>query len=106
QPMTDPGSGDTLVLNGEIYNYAELRSGLIGAGHSFQSSGDTAVMLRVLNTAGRSAVGTLRGMYAFGFWSARDRTLLLGRDPLGIKPLYVARNPDPHGSWSLLFASE
>ena len=106
QPMTDPGSGDTLVLNGEIYNYAELRSGLTAAGHSFQSSGDTAVMLRVLNTGGRSSVRTLRGMFAFGFWSSRERSLLIGRDPLGIKPLYLARNPDPRGSWSLAFASE
>jgi asparagine synthase (glutamine-hydrolysing) len=106
QPMVDASSGDVIVQNGEIYNYIELRQQLRAAGHEFHSSGDTAVMLRALSLAGTDAITTLRGMFAFGFWSVAQRSLTLARDPLGIKPLYFARNPDPRGSWSLAFASE
>lgn len=106
QPMVDPLMGHVLVLNGEIYNYQLLRGELEAAGHRFQSSGDTAVMLRALCVRGRQATRELRGMFAFAFWNTNDRTILLARDPLGIKPLYVVRNPDPHGQWSLAFASE
>ena len=104
QPMIDPTTGNVIVLNGEIYNYVEIRKRLIAAGHNFQSTGDTAVMLRSLT--GRGAIKNLRGMFAFALWSAADRSLILARDPLGIKPLYIAENPDPNGSWSLMFASE
>lgn len=106
QPMVDPTTGDVIVLNGEIYNYVELRNRLISGGHSFQSTGDTAVMLRALSLSGPESVKTLRGMFAFAFWSVKDCSLVIARDPLGIKPLYVARNADPGGRWSLLFASE
>ena len=106
QPMVDPTAGSVIVQNGEIYNYIELRNSLISAGHSFQSTGDTAVMLRALSIHGRSAVKTFRGMFAFAFWNLKDRSLVVARDPLGIKPLYIARNPDAQGSWSLAFASE
>jgi len=106
QPMVDPGSGDVLVLNGEIYNYVELRDRLARSGHEFRSTGDTAVLLRSLSEAGLEAIPALRGMFAFAFWDARARSLVLARDPLGIKPLYLASNPDRSGEWSLLFASE
>ena len=106
QPMVDPSSGDALVLNGEIYNYVELRRKLERRGHSFHSTGDTEVMLRALCVNGIAAIPELRGMFAFAFWQAGSRSLLLARDPLGIKPLYIARNPDPSGDWSLMFASE
>jgi asparagine synthase (glutamine-hydrolysing) len=106
QPMVDPTTGDVVVLNGEIYNYVELRKQLISTGHNFQSTGDTAVMLRALSLHGRHAIKTLRGMFAFAFWSVHDRSLIIARDPLGIKPLYVAHNTDPRGAWSLVFASE
>ncbi len=106
QPMVDPVTGDVVVLNGEIYNYVALRRRLIATGHTFQSSGDTAVMLRALSVNGRQAVRDFRGMFAFAFWNANERKLVVARDPLGIKPLYVARNPDPKGEWSLLLASE
>ena len=106
QPMIDDESQDVVVLNGEIYNYVELRERLIAAGHRFRSSGDTAVMLRALSVGGLRALQSLRGMFAFGLWDSSERTLTLARDPLGIKPLYVAFNPDPTGEWSLVFASE
>lgn len=106
QPMVDPVSGDVLVLNGEIYNYVALRDRLAGAGHKFQSSGDTAVMLRSLSVEGRQAVCGFRGMFAFAYWNTRERKLVVARDPLGIKPLYVARCSDPEREWSLIFASE
>jgi asparagine synthase (glutamine-hydrolysing) len=106
QPMVDPVTGHVVALNGEIYNYVELRDRLAAAGHTFQSTGDTAVMLRALSVHGRQAVAWLRGMFAFACWDANERKLLLARDPLGIKPLYVARNPEPRGEWSIAFASE
>jgi asparagine synthase (glutamine-hydrolysing) len=104
QPMVDPVTGHVVVVNGEIYNYLELRDRL--AGEKFQSTGDTAVMLRALGMHGRSAVGWLRGMFAFALWDPNERKLMMARDPLGIKPLYLAKNPEPHGEWSLVFASE
>lgn len=106
QPMVDPISGNVIVLNGEIYNYIELRNRLASAGHSFQSTGDTAVMLRALSVDSAHAIKALRGMFAFAFWDVKERSLVIARDPLGIKPLYIAHNADQRGTWSLLFASE
>jgi asparagine synthase (glutamine-hydrolysing) len=106
QPMIDPITGHVLVFNGEIYNYIDLRTRLVAQGQTFQSTGDTAVMLRDLGLYGADAIRRLRGMFAFALWDPGKRNLLLARDPLGIKPLYLARNPDPQGEWSLIFASE
>lgn len=106
QPMCDPVFGHVIVLNGEIYNYVELRNRLRAAGHRFESSGDTAVMLRALCEGGTDAIGQLRGMFAFAYWNSAERSLCLARDPLGIKPLYVARPRSASGEWSLAFASE
>jgi asparagine synthase (glutamine-hydrolysing) len=94
------------AFNGEIYNFRELRSELERDGQTFQSTGDTAVLLRALSLHGHAACAKLRGMFAFGRWDPKSRRLMLARDPLGIKPLYVCRNPDPNGRWSVLFASE
>lgn len=108
QPMIDQGSGRShvIVFNGEIYNFKDLRQQLEAQGERFVSSGDTAVMLRLLALRGPEAVDRLRGMFAFALWDSGARRLALARDPLGIKPLYLCRNPDPQGEWSLLFASE
>ena len=106
QPMVDAITGHVLVFNGEIYNYVDLRTRLAAAGQTFQSTGDTAVMLRCLSLHGAEAIRRLRGMFAFALWDPIKRKLLLARDPLGIKPLYFARNPDPRAEWSLIFASE
>src|SRR5829696_8844600 len=102
QPMVDPVTGQVIVFNGEIYNYVSLRGELAGAGEKFDSTGDTAVMLRLLATRGVQSVDTLRGMFTFGLWDPAKRELSLARDPLGIKPLYICQNPDPDGEWSLL----
>lgn len=106
QPMVDRAAGDVVVLNGEIFNYRELREDLRARGHTFRSSGDTEVVLKALVDDNANALTGLRGMFALAFWAARSRRLLVARDPLGIKPLYLARNPDPHGEWSVAFASE
>jgi asparagine synthase (glutamine-hydrolysing) len=106
QPMVDPVTGHVIVFNGEIYNFRELRRRLLAEGQVFQSTGDTAVMLRALGLHGTTAVSWLRGMFAFACWNPKQRRLLLARDPLGIKPLYVARSPNPDAGWSVAFASE
>jgi len=106
QPMHDPETGDVIAFNGEIYNYLELRGQLGGRGQHLRSSGDTAVMLRVLGVSGSTAVAEFRGMFAFAHWNYRSRQLMLSRDQLGIKPLYFVRNPDPRGTWAVAFASE
>ncbi|MGH7293582.1 MAG: asparagine synthetase B family protein, partial [Polyangiaceae bacterium] len=105
QPMVDPVTGQVIVYNGEIFNYASLRERLAAEGQGFASTGDTAVMLRALGVHGRKAVGWLRGMFAFAQWDPVARSLLLARDGLGIKPLYFARGP-AGADWSLAFASE
>ncbi|CAA2141786.1 asparagine synthase (glutamine-hydrolyzing) [Hyphomicrobium sp. ghe19] len=106
QPMIDPVTGHVVVFNGEIYNFSELRERLVGEGQEFKSTGDTAIMLRALALHGPSAVSWLRGMFAFACWDPKQRRLLLARDPLGIKPLYVARATDTNAEWSIAFASE
>ena len=106
QPMVDELSGQVLIFNGEIFNFQELRERLVAKGHTFRSTGDAAVLLRALSLDGWRAVATLRGMFAFAAWDPAGRTLLLARDPLGIKPLYVARSTDRGSGWRLAFASE
>jgi asparagine synthase (glutamine-hydrolysing) len=106
QPMVDPVTGHVVVFNGEIYNFAGLRQRLVAEGQELKSTGDTAVMLRALGLHGAAAVSWLRGMFAFACWDPKERRLLLARDPLGIKPLYMMRSPDPDAGWSVAFASE
>jgi asparagine synthase (glutamine-hydrolysing) len=106
QPMVDPVTEHVIVFNGEIYNFQELRRRLEAEGQEFQSTGDTAIMLRALSLHGPAAVSWLRGMFAFACWDPKRRRLLLARDPLGIKPLYLARSPNPDAGWSVAFASE
>jgi len=91
QPMSTPDGRRHLAFNGEIYNYRELRAELERAGHRFTSDGDTAVLLAALAEWGEAALDRLVGMFAFALLDLRQRTLLLARDPLGIKPLYYAR---------------
>ena len=106
QPMIDPVTGHVIVSNNEIYNFVDLRRRLVAEGQELRSTGDTAVMLRALGLHGPGAVSWFRGMFAFACWDPKDRRLLLARDPLGIKPLYLARSSDPGAGWSIAFASE
>jgi asparagine synthase (glutamine-hydrolysing) len=106
QPMIDALTGHVIVSNNEIYNFVELRRRLLAEGQELQSTGDTAVMLRALGQHGADAVSWFRGMFAFACWDPKDRRLLLARDPLGIKPLYLARSSNPDAGWSIAFASE
>ncbi|MEY3141547.1 MAG: asparagine synthase [Planctomycetota bacterium] len=90
QPMHDPASGAVIVFNGEIYNYLELRSDLEARGHDFRSGSDTEVLLRGYLEYSTALLPMLRGMFAFAIWDPRKRGLLIARDALGIKPLYLA----------------
>ncbi len=101
QPMIHPETSDVLVYNGEIYNFRELRQELVAQGVKFRGESDTEVLLHGLTRWGSEYVTRLRGMFAFAFLSARDRRLIVARDPLGIKFLYQATMPD-----GLLMASE
>jgi asparagine synthase (glutamine-hydrolysing) len=91
QPMVDHDLGLVLVFNGAIYNYPELRRELAAKGHRFFSQGDTEVLLKAYAEWGERCVERLVGMFVFGIWDIRHRTLFLARDRLGIKPLYYSR---------------
>ncbi|GAB1392023.1 N-acetylglutaminylglutamine amidotransferase [Rhodocyclaceae bacterium] len=93
QPMVDMSCGLSLVFNGTIYNYPELRAELHHLGHVFFSDGDTEVILRAYAEWGEACVEHLHGMFAFALWDSRRQQLFLARDRLGIKPLYFARTP-------------
>ena len=93
QPMVDPALGLTIVFNGCIYNYPELRAELEGQGYKFFSHGDTEVMLKAYHAWGPRFVEKLYGMFAFAIWERDSGRVVLGRDRLGIKPLYLAETP-------------
>jgi asparagine synthase (glutamine-hydrolysing) len=93
QPMINPSTGDAIIFNGEIYNYAGIRERLVSRGHALRSTGDTEVLLHALSEWGVDALRQLDGMFSLAFFHAASRRVLLARDPLGIKPLYVARMP-------------
>ena len=90
QPMVDPALGLSIVFNGTIYNYPQLRRTLIDKGYRFFSDGDTEVILKAYAEWGEHCVERLHGMFAFAIWNQRDETLFLARDRMGIKPLYYA----------------
>jgi asparagine synthase (glutamine-hydrolysing) len=90
QPLHRASGDAVLVFNGEIYNYKQLRAELQAAGAVLKTEGDSEVVLELLAREGASALKKLRGMYALGFYDARSQSLILARDPYGIKPLYYA----------------
>lgn len=91
QPMRTEDGRYTLVFNGEIYNFRELRTELEASGHRFRSHSDTEALLQALAAWGPSACTRLRGMFAFALFDRQEETLFLVRDRLGVKPLYIAR---------------
>lgn len=90
QPMRTPDGRYTLVFNGEIYNFRELRTELEAAGCRFDTHSDTEVLLHGFATWGETLVPKLDGMFAFAVWDARERSLFAARDRIGIKPLFYS----------------
>jgi asparagine synthase (glutamine-hydrolysing) len=100
QPMIDEPAGVSLVFNGTIYNYPDLRKELQALGHTFKSTGDTEVILRSYIEWGENCVARLQGMFAIAIWDSKKQVMLLARDRSGIKPLYFSQTAQ-----RLLFAS-
>src|SRR5688500_762057 len=102
QPMSSGDGSVSVVFNGAVYNFLELRAELEARGVRFRSRTDTEVLVEGYRVWGIDAlVGRLRGMFAFGLWDDAARKLFLVRDRLGVKPLYYAARPDG----TLAFAS-
>jgi len=93
QPMVDPELGLTLVFNGMIYNYRQLRDELVAKGYRFFSTGDSEVVLKAYHAWGEACVERFSGMFAFAVVERDSGRVVLARDRLGIKPLYVAESP-------------
>ena len=101
QPIYNEDRTVAVVLNGEIYNYRELRRDLSRHGHEFATNGDTEVIAHLYEERGPDCVRDLQGMFGLAVWDSRRRRLLIARDRVGKKPLYYS-----HGSGALSFASE
>src|SRR5437899_3085739 len=94
QPMITADGRFVVILNGEIYNYRDLREQLAAKGHRFRTQTDTEVLLGAWAEWGQDSLSRLNGMFAFALWDDKERTLFLVRDRVGIKPLYYAQVSD------------
>ena len=101
QPISNEDGTVWIVFNGEIYNYRELRRDLERNGHTFRTDSDTETIVHLYEDLGPRCVDRLRGMFGFAIWDEGTRQLLIGRDRLGIKPMYYAER-----NGELLFSSE
>ena len=101
QPLFNEDRSVALVYNGEIFNYIELRTGLLARGHVFRTGSDGETLVHLYEEHGLDLFTRLRGMYAFALWDSRRERLVLAVDHVGIKPLYVVQRPG-----RILFASE
>jgi len=101
QPMTDAAYQTTLVYNGEVYNFQELRAELASSGVIFNGHSDTEVVLQAYNRWGLGAFHRFAGMFALAIWDGRRKQLVLARDRFGIKPLYYSQLPN-----GIVFGSE
>ena len=101
QPIGNEDGSIQLVFNGEIYNFQELRRGLVARGHTFRSNADSEVIAHLYEERGDRAIDELDGMFAIAIWDARHRRLLLARDRAGKKPLFVWQ-----GAGRVVFGSE
>ncbi len=89
QPLCNEDKSLVLVVNGEIYNYVELRSQLIDQGHKFSSHSDGETIIHLYEDYGLDCVQHLRGMFAFALWDIKRKRLVISRDRMGEKPLYL-----------------
>ncbi|MDX1741154.1 MAG: asparagine synthase (glutamine-hydrolyzing), partial [Rhodothermales bacterium] len=101
QPMSNEDGSVWITYNGEIYNYAELRTDLQKRGHVFKSRSDTEVILHAYETWGVESLSRFNGIFSFAIWDSRQRSLWLVRDRLGVKPLFYLMRHD-----RVLLASE
>lgn len=101
QPLYNEDRSLAIVANGEIYNHVELRLFLEGRGHRFNTASDCESILHAYAEFGTACVNHLRGMFAFALWDVKKSQLVLARDPMGEKPLYLYERAN-----QLLFASE
>jgi len=101
QPIFNEDRSVVVVLNGEIYNFQELRVQLRARGHMFATRSDTEVIVHLYEEQGRECVRSLHGMFAFALWDSRKRELLIARDRVGKKPLFYS-----HLAGRLTFGSE
>src|SRR5262245_23155168 len=101
QPMCNEDGTVWVTFNGEIYNFRAMRADLQSRGHRFASDSDTEVIVHAYEEWGEQAIARLQGMFALAIWNERERTLLVARDRVGIKPVYYANTGD-----AFVFASE